>query len=97
MQDPAQDKASASSTNREQPPAPTLRLQELNGRSGEVGQWDVAIFKPRIEEWTYKGRQGAAFRCILVSPIDPTAYIAATYNTRDADMKPLKKALEKYK
>ena len=60
---------------------PSLHLGELNMRSAKLGCWDVGIFQPRIEEWSYKERStgkpknGAAFRCLLVSASNPSQYV----------------------
>ncbi len=96
----AEDQAAAgAAASTVQPRAGTQRLEELNVRSAPCGQWDVGIFWPRIEEWKSPttGGQGAAFRCILVSAADPTSYLAAQMSTRNADMKPLKRAEGIYK
>ena len=85
-------------TNAVQPRASTLRLQELNVRSAPCGQWDVCIFRPRIEEWTNPktGNKGASFRCLLVSRTDPTSYLAAQMATQQGHLPPLQKAKGRY-
>ena len=67
------------------PRAGTLALAELNQRSALCGQWDVGIFHPRVETWTYGNprKAGAAFKCILVSLSDPTAYVAANVTMKN--------------
>jgi len=81
-----------------QPCGGTQRLQELNVRSAPCGQWDVGIFRSRIEEWTNPktGNKGASFRCLLVSLSDPTSYLAAQVSTREGHLPPLKKAEKRY-
>ncbi len=88
----------APATSAAQPRAGTLRLQELNVRSAPCAQWDVCIFRSRIDEWTNPktGNKGASFRCVLVSLSDPTSYLAAQVATREGNMPPLKKAEERY-
>jgi hypothetical protein len=91
----ASPQAAASSVERH---ARTLLLGELNVRSASCGEWDVAIFRPRIEEWKIarSGALGAAFRCILVSAADPRSYVAAQMRMQNADMQPLRKAMERF-
>ena len=74
-----------------------LQLVELNKRSASLGVWDIGIYKPEIAEWTFvdkktsKDRKGAAFRCLLVSLIDPSQYVKGEIGVKNQDMAPLKK------
>ena len=68
-----------------------LHLSELNTRSAKLGCWDVGIFQPRIDEWSWKDKntqqtkQGAAFRCLLVSNLNPGEYAVAQQNMRSGN------------
>ena len=81
-------------------PVQPLHLSELNTRSAKLGCWDVSIFQPGIEEWTYQDKntqqtkQGAAFRCLLVSKLNPSEYAVAQQNMRSANKTPLEQALK---
>ena len=74
-----------------------LQLVELNKRSASLGVWDIGIYKPEIAEWTFvdkktsQEKKGAAFRCLLVSLIDPTQYVKGEIGMKKQDMAPLKK------
>ena len=63
--------------------ADTQALAELNQRSAGLGLWGVGIFHPAIHEWKYTTKAtgqlkaGAAFRCTLVSLLDPSQYVNA--------------------
>ena len=78
--------------------ADTQALAELNQRSAGLGTWDVAIFNPGMHywTWTHKGTgrdlNGAAFRCILVSVLDPSQYVGAHLLMRSDKMAPLQQA-----
>ena len=81
-----------------------LQLAELNQRSASLGSWDVGIFKPRIDEWTYlekstkREKKGAAFRCLLVYLPDPSQYVKGEILVMGCrNMKPLEEATEKFK
>ena len=81
-----------------------LQLAELNQRSASLGSWDVGIFKPRIDEWTYlekstkREKKGAAFRCLLVYLPDPSQYVKGEILMIPCrNMKPLEEAKEKFK
>lgn len=80
-----------------------LQLAELNQRSASLGTWDVGIFKPTIDEYTYtdkstkREKKGAAFRCLLVYLPDPTQYAKGEIGMKSQDMKPLEAAKEKFK
>ena len=79
-----------------------LQLVELNKRSASLGGWDIGIYKPEIEEWTYpdkktgQEKKGAAFRCLVVYLSDPTQYVKGEIGMKGQDMAPLKKAMDKY-
>ena len=61
----------------------SLHLSELNTRSAKLGSWQVGIFQPRIDQWDWKDKNtqqtkyGAAFRCLLVSELNPSEYVIA--------------------
>ena len=78
--------------------AAALQLKELNQRSAILGTWDVTVCYPRLETWTVPttGKEGSAFRCLLVSHLDEGAYIAAEIAMRASNKAPLNKAMEKY-
>ena len=67
---------------------PSLHLGELNTRSAKLGCWDVGSCQPRIEDWswqdktTQRAKQGAAFRCLFVSSLNPSEYAVAQQNMR---------------
>ena len=69
-----------------------LQLAELNQRSAGLGHWDVGIFKPEIERWTYSDKrtgnqkEGAAFRCYLVDMNDPRQYVGGEMGMRNSDL-----------
>ena len=69
----------------------SLHLGELNTRSTNLGCWDVGIFQPRIDEWSWKDKaslqtkQGAAFRCLLVSSLNPSEYVVAQQTMRSGN------------
>ena len=83
--------------------ADTLALAELNQRSASLGQWDVSIFRPNIHEWKYntkstsQSKTGKAFRCTLVSVLDPSQYINAYVQMRSDNTTPLQEAEGKFK
>ena len=60
-----------------------------------LGFWEVGIFKPRIGFWKFNdkatktGKEGAAFRCLLVDVGDPSQYVRTEIVRRSQDMKPL--------
>ena len=77
-------------------------LAELNQRSAGLCVWEVGIFCPRIHEWkwtdkNHNEKSGAEFRCILVSLLDASQYVAAHISMRSDNMEPLKKAESKFK
>jgi hypothetical protein len=78
--------------------AAALQLKELNQRSAILGTWDVTVCYPRLETWTVPttGKEGSAFRCLLVSHLDEGAYIAGEIVMRASNKAPLNKAMEKY-
>ena len=73
----------------------SLHLGELNTRSAKLGQWDVGIFQPRIETWSWQDKttqqtkHGAAFRCLLVSRLNPSEYAMAQQFMRSGNKSPL--------
>ena len=79
-----------------------LQLKELNTRSAKIGSWEVACFHPKMDEWswtdknTQQTKQGAAFRCLLVSLQDPSQYVAAQLTMRSANRDPLKAAEKRF-
>ena len=79
-----------------------LQLAELNQRSASLGSWDVGIFKPEIECWTYtekrtgKQKGGAAFRCYLVLLSDPSQYARGEIVMQNSDIKPVEAAEKKF-
>ena len=81
----------------------SLHLSELNTRSAKLGCWDVGIFQPRIDEWswtdknTQQTKQSAAFRCLLVSCLNPSEYAVAQQNMRSGNKNPLEQALKRFK
>ena len=83
--------------------ADTQALAELNQRSAGLGLWDVSIFHPAIYTWKYttkatgQPKAGAAFRCTLVSLIDPSQYVNAHIQMRSGNMVPLQEAEAKFK
>ena len=83
--------------------ADTLALAELNQRSAALGQWDVGIFRPYIHEWKYnikstsQPKTGKAFRCTLVSDLDPSQYVNAYVQMRSDNTTPLREAEAKFK
>ena len=83
--------------------ADTQALAELNQRSAALGQWDVGIFRPVIHEWKYTTKStsqpkiGKAFRCILVSDLDPSQYVHAHLQMRSENTRPLHDAETKFK
>lgn len=84
-------------------PAPTsLHLGELNSRSAKLGCWDIGCFKPRIDEWswqdktTHQTKQGAAFRCLLVSMRNPSEYTTAQLNMRGNNKGTLEAAMQRF-
>ena len=83
--------------------ADTQALAELNQRSAGLGLWDVSIFRPYIHEWKYtpkatgQPKAGAAFRCTLVSVLDPSQYVNAHIQMRSGNMAPLQQAAAKFK
>ena len=82
---------------------PSLHLGELNTRSAKLGCWDVGIFQPRIEEWSWKDKntqeikEGAAFRCLLVSRLNPSEYLVAQQSMRNGNKNPLEAAVKRFK
>ena len=83
--------------------ADTQALAELNQRSAALGQWDVSIFRPGIHEWKYttkstsQPKTGKAFRCTLVSDLDPSQYVNAHVQMRSDNTTPLQEAEAKFK
>ena len=83
-------------------PQETQALAELNQRSAALGQWDVGIFRPAIYEWKYTTKStqqpkiGKAFRCILVSVLDPSQYVSAHVQMRSNNETPLQEAKAKF-
>ena len=81
----------------------TQALAELNQRSAVLGQWDVGIFRPAIHEWKYtikstrQPKTGKAFRCTLVSVLDPSQYVSAHVQMRYDNVTPLQEAEAKFK
>ena len=81
----------------------TQALAELNQRSAGLGQWDVGIFRPGIHEWKYTTKStkqpkiGKAFRCTLVSVLDPSQYVSAHVQMRSDNATPLQEAEAKFK
>ena len=79
-----------------------LQLKELNTRSAKIGSWEVACFHPKMDEWswtdknTQQTKQGAAFRCLLVSLQDPSQYVAAQLTMRSANRDPLEAAEKRF-
>ena len=79
-----------------------MQLAELNHRSASLGSWDVGIFNPGIERWTYTDKksksekEGAAFRCYLVLLTDPSQYVRGEIGMRNSDLKPLQAAENKF-
>ena len=63
----------------------------------------MSIFRPYIYEWTYtpkatgQPKAGAAFRCTLVSVLDPSQYVNAHIQMRSDNMAPLQQAEAKFK
>ena len=78
-----------------------LQLVELNQRSASLGSWDVGIFNPGIERWTYTDKksksqkEGAAFRCYRVLLSDPSLYVRGAIGMRNSDLKPPQAAEKK--
>ena len=76
---------------------------ELNQRSSQLIACDVGVHRPNIETWKYQAKatkqekDGAAFRCILVSMDDPKQYITGHVNMKGNSKEPLEKAREKFK
>jgi hypothetical protein len=83
--------------------AASQSLMELNQRSSQLIQCDVGVYRPIIETWKYQAKatkqdkEGAAFRCILVSMADPKQYITGHVNMKGNSKEPLDKAKEKFK
>ena len=83
--------------------ADTQALAELNQRSAALGLWDVGIYRPGIHEWqwtlktTEQVKDGAAFRCTLVSLLDPSQYVNAHIQMRSDNMTLLQQAEAKFK
>ena len=83
--------------------ADTQALVELNQRSAPLGVWDVGIFRPSMLRYTYtqkttgREKQGANFRCTLVSVSDPSQYVNAQISMRNDKMEPLLQAESKFK
>ena len=81
----------------------SLHLSELNTRSAKLGCWDVGIFQPKIDEWSWKDKntqqtkQSAAFRCLLVSRIKPSDYVVAQQTMRNGNRRPLEQASSRFK
>ena len=79
-----------------------LQLADLNQRSASLGSWDVGIFNPGIERWTYidkkskSQKEGAAFRCYLVLLSDPRQYVRGEIGMRNSDLKPPQAAEKKF-
>ena len=79
-----------------------LQLAELNQRSAKLGSWNVSVFHPKTEKysWTDKTTQesksGEAFKCLLVSMEDPSWYIQAVVRMRNDNRAPLQKAVAKF-
>ena len=75
----------------------SLHLSELNTRSAKLGGWDVGIHQPRIDDWQWKDKNnqetkhGAAFRCHLVSSLNPSEYVVAQQNMRNGNKNHAKK------
>jgi hypothetical protein len=80
----------------------TLQLAELNQRSASLGTWDVGVFNPHIDEWTYtekssgRCKNGAAFRCLLVYLSDPSQYVKGEIVAKNQDRKSLEAAMLKF-
>ena len=78
-------------------------LSQLNQRSALLGSWEVGVFNPNLHKYVYnakqsgKPRQGADFRCILVSIDDRSQYIVGHLSMRFDNMKPLTDAESKVK
>ena len=83
--------------------ADTQTLTELNQRSASIGLWDVSVFRPTMHYWKYKQkssgqeRNGADFRCTLVSVHNPEQYVSAHITMRSDKMGPLQQAEAKFK
>ena len=83
--------------------ADTQALAELNQRSAGLGLWDVGIFHPAIHEWKFTAKAtgqlktGAAFRCTLISLVDPSQYVNAHIQMRSDNMTLLQQAEAKFK
>ena len=82
---------------------PPLHLSELNERSARLGLWHVGIFQPQIDEWTWQDKntgqqkRGAAFRCLLVSMLNPSEYVVAQQSMRNGNRAALDATLHRYR
>jgi len=77
-------------------------LAELNQRSAKLGSWNIVVFQPKVEKYTYKDKstgeqkRGESFKCLLVSVEDPSCYIQARVALRGDNREPLQKAVSKF-
>ena len=77
-------------------------LAELNQRSAKLGSWNIAVFQPKVEKYSYKDKstgeqkRGESFKCLLVSVEDPSCYIQARVALRGDNREPLQKAVAKF-
>ena len=80
-----------------------LHLSELNQRSANLGCWEVGVFSPCIEdfEWTDKNtgqqKQGAAYRCYLISCRNRSQYVAAQQIMRNGNRNALDRVYQRFK
>ena len=79
-----------------------LSLTFLNNAAGKTGEWEVGIFAPNINNYTYTTKSGqlkhgATFRCLLVSLSDSTEYVSASIAMRSDNRQPLEAAQTRFK
>ena len=84
------------------PQSKPQQLAELNQRSAPLASFDIVIHHPRIEDYEYstktgEKKNGASFRCLLVSKDNRDQYLAAESPMRGANRAPIQQALEKFK
>ena len=76
------------------------KLDELCKASCKINKWDVVVFHPHTDKYTYqwqgKDRVGENFMCILVTPSAPEQYCLAMLKKTQKDTPKFNQALDLY-
>ena len=84
------------------PQSKPLQLAELNQRSAPFASFDIVIHHSRIEDYEYstktgEKKNGASFRCLLVSKDNSDQYLVAECPMRGTNRAPIMQLLDKFK